>query len=479
MWCSCLVSLAIFAQPAWSRKGDPAVFRAGASVSNITPLLGGGIVGNFGTPPPARHIHDQLQARTLVLDDGTTKLVLVICDNIGMKREVYDHAKQLITQRTGIPAEHVLTASTHTHSATSAEGEGKRRRGWTVGEPLDDYQQFIARRIADGVEVALNNLAPARIGWGAVNKPEHVFNRRWRMKEPVINPFGQMDAVRMNPGIRNPDLVEPAGPTDPEVSFISVQSADGRPIALLANYSLHYVGGLPNNHISADYFAVFADRMQELLGADRQDIPFVGFMTNGTSGDVNNVDVKGPVPNNPPYTKMHKVADDIAQGVFRAYQSVNHVPWVKLQAVQTTLSLQVRKPDSDLLKLAEKILSLPEGSKPLHHPLESTYAERITQLSEEWPDSIEVILQAFRIGDLGIAAIPFETFAETGLEIKAKSPMKKTFTISFANGSYGYLPTPEQHQLGGYETWLSTNRVEKNASRKIVTALMGLFSTLQ
>src|SRR5690606_27160638 len=159
--------------------------------------------------------------------------------------------------------------------------------------------------------------------------------------------------------------------------------------------------------------------------------------------------------------------------------SVNHVPWVKLQAAQTTLNLQVRKPDSDVLKLAEKILSLPEGSKPLHHPLERTYAERITQLSEEWPDTIEVILQAFRIGDLGIAAIPFETFAETGLEIKARSPLKKTFTISFANGSYGYLPTPEQHQLGGYETWLSTNRVEKNASRKIVSTLMGLFNVLQ
>lgn len=479
VWCSYLICLTFCAQATDRNPGDTIAFRAGASISNITPYLGGGIVGNFGTPPPARHIHDQLHARTLVLDDGTTKLVFVICDNIGMKREVYDRAKQLISQRTGIPATHVLTASTHTHSATSAEGEGKKRRGWTADEPLDDYQQFIARRIADGVDIALNNLEPAQIGWGAVNVPQHVFNRRWKMKEPVINPFGGMDAVKMNPGIGNPDLVEPAGPTDPEVSFLSVQAKDGRPIALLANYSLHYVGGIPNNHISADYFAVFADHVQELLSADRLDIPFVGFMTNGTSGDINNVDVKGSKQSRPPYAKMRKVAHDVAQEVFSAYQAVKHVPWVKLQAAQTTLQLQVRKPDGDLLKLADKILSLPEGSKPLHHPLEKTYAERIIQLSEEWPDSIEIILQAIRIGELGIAAIPFETFAETGLEIKAKSPLQKTFTVSFANGSYGYLPTPEQHRLGGYETWLGTNRVEENASRKIVTALMGLFNTLQ
>jgi len=66
------------------------VFRAGAAVSNVTPPLGEGIVGNFGTPPPAEHIHDQLHARCLVLDDGQTKLVIVAVDNVGISREVFD-----------------------------------------------------------------------------------------------------------------------------------------------------------------------------------------------------------------------------------------------------------------------------------------------------------------------------------------------------------------------------------------------------
>jgi hypothetical protein len=67
----------------------------------------------------------------------------------------------------------------------------------------------------------------------------------------------------MNPG-SNPNLLRPAGPVDPQISFICVKSTDGRPIALLANYSLHYVGGVGANTISADYFAVFADRIQQL-----------------------------------------------------------------------------------------------------------------------------------------------------------------------------------------------------------------------
>ena len=90
-----------------------------------------------------------------------------------------------------------------------------------------------------------------------------------------------------------------------------------------------------------------------------------------------------------------------------------------------------------------------------------------------------MILQAFRIGDLGIATIPFETFAEIGLELKAKSPIKPMFTIELANGAYGYLPPPRQHALGGYETWLGTNRVEPRASDKMVAKLVQLLESLR
>lgn len=454
-------------------------FKAGASVSNITPFLGGGIVGNFGDPPPAKYIHDPLQARSLVLDDGTTKLVFVVCDNIGLSSGVCDEAKRQINQRTNIPTQHILISSTHTHSATSAEGEGVKRRGWNMDQPLDEYQAFIARRIADGVEMAIHNLVPAQIGWGSVNIPEHVFNRRWRMKDSVINPFGQYDRIKMNPGIGNPDVVEPAGPIDPQLSFLSIKSMEGHGIALLANYSLHYIGGVPKHDISADYFALFAAGIADLLQSTSQDTPFIGIMTNGTSGDINNVDVKGSKPTDAPYAKMRYVANDLAQKVFQAHQHITFKPWIKLQAKQFDLLLQVRKPDNQQLDWAKRILAAAKDSKPINHPLERTYAERIVQLSKEWPDQISVLLQTFRIGDVQIAAIPFETFAQTGLEIKAIAGAAETFTISFANGSYGYLPTPDQHDLGGYETWLGTNRVEKNASTKIVSAIEALFTSMQ
>ncbi|MEO5998357.1 MAG: neutral/alkaline non-lysosomal ceramidase N-terminal domain-containing protein [Chitinophagaceae bacterium] len=454
-----------------------ATFRAGASTANITPPLGSGLVGNFGVPPPANYVHDELHARSLILDDGTTKLVFVVVDNVGVIREVFDEAKRLIFEETKIPSAQVLISSDHTHSASSASGIGSLRGEWHAGRPLDDYQRFLVRRIADGVRVALNNLEPARIGWGVGNVPQHLFNRRWKMKSLVTNPFGGKDQVQMNPGIGNPNLVEPAGATDPQVSFISVQSLKQRPIGILANYSLHYVGGVPRDHISADYFAVFADRIQEFLKADRQDPPFVGIMSNGTSGDVNNINFRGPAEKHEPYGKMRIVANDVAAEVMRVYQTIQYKDWVPLRAAQSELNLKVRRPTPDMLAYAQKVLAKPDTETPVH-PLEKTYAERTIQMNG-WPENIDVPMQAFRIGELGVSAIPFEVFTEIGLEIKVRSPFKPSFTIELANGSYGYLPSPEQHQVGGYETWLGTNKVEIEASRKIVTEILRLFNLVK
>ncbi len=450
------------------------VFKAGAATTNITPFLGGGLVGNYGTPPPANHVHDELHARCLVLDDGATKLVFIIVDNIGLNRNLIDEAKRLIQEETGIPRSNVLVSAIHTHSSVSAGGEGEKRRQFNGGQDFDWYQQFLIRRFADVTRIALNNLEPAQIGWGAGRVPQHVFVRRWKMKEPVINPFGEYDKVVMNPG-RVPNLLEPAGKPDPEVSFISVQSTNSRPIALLANYSLHYVGGTPSNDISADYFAVFADRIQELLDADRQEPPFVGIMSNGTSGDVNNINFGVPAIQKKPYEQMKLVAEDVAREVFRVHNTVEFHDWVPLRAAEEELTLQVRKAPSKMLAHAREVIARADTVKPIHRH-EVTYADRILNLEETWPDNIDIVLQIFRIGDLGVAAIPFETFAETGLEIKAKSPFRQSFTIELANGSYGYLPTPEQHKLGGYETWYSTNKVEVEASRKIVAKLLSLFA---
>ncbi len=438
------------------------ILKAGAAIVNTSPWMN----IEMRSSPDIITIHDELHARCIVLDDGEKRIAFVVVDIIGLNRDLIDEAKRIIYEENGLPSENVMVSSTHSHSIVYATGP----------QPFNDYQKFIIRRIADVVKKAIFNLEPARIGWGAGNVPEHVFIRRWFMKpgSPVPNPYGGEDKVMMNPGRLNPNIVKPAGEPDPQVSVISVQSIEGRPIALFANYSLHYVGGVSKGHISADYFAVFADRIQDLLGAGRQDPPFAGIMSNGTSGDVNNINYADPGQSYPPYARMKIVANDVAKEVMRVYDKIIHYDWIKLQSVQEELTLKVRKPDNKMVERAKNILTEPDVRVGPHGSLKHYNESLLRRL--DMPDNINILLQSFKIGNLAITTIPFETFAETGLEIKAKSKHKPVFTISIANGYYGYLPTPRQHEWGGYESW--TNRFEYEASVKIVDTLMKMLDKL-
>jgi neutral ceramidase len=457
-----------------SKVGTP--FRAGAATSNITPPLGGPIVGGFH-PFPATHIHDELHARCLVLDDGAVKVALVVCDLLGADRALFDEARRLIGEDTAIPGSHVLMSATHTHSAVSALGANR----FLTGQPLDEYQRFVARRIADGVRRAHNNLEPARIGWAVGQEPREVFNRRWFMKPGTVprNPFGETtDQVKMNPPRGSPDLVRPAGPTDPEIPLIALKSLDGRPIALIANYALHYVGDVEPGHVSADYFGVFCDRVAQLLGADRQSPPFVALMSNGTSGNINNIDFARRADQKlPPYGRITHVGNRVAEAAMKAYRNIAWQDVAQLGATFRELELTTRRPTADQLARARDILGSRNSTRSAA-TLEEIYAERTVKMNE-YPASLQIPLQFIRIGDVGIGGVPCEVFVETGLEFKERSPLKPGFIMEVANGYYGYLPTPEHHQLGGYETWLGTSRLEVGASEKILTALLEMANSLK
>jgi neutral ceramidase len=454
------------------------VFMAGAATLDITSPLGTPVVGGW-QPAPAVHVNDPLNVRVLALNDGETTLVFAVCDLLGIPQELSVKAKELIKQQSDLPPSHVVITGTHTHSAGTPFSYNGDSRSYRPDGELNSYQLFVAKRIADAVQIAINNLEPAQIGWGSGSEPSQVFNRRWFVDAEEIrrNPFGGVDKVRMNPPTASPELIEPAGPTDPEIVFISVQSKDGRPVALFANYSLHYVGGIPAATISADYFGVFSDRIQELIGADRQDPPFVGILSNGTSGDINNNNYAVSRESSEPYERMHEVADLVATEVHRAYQNIDYQDWVKLDARYEEIFLQRRETTDDMIAYAHEILDRPEDVGQWHNR-EATYANRVLNLAGT-PETWNMPLQAFRIGDLGVAAIPAEVFVEIGLEIKEKSPFASSFTLSLANGYEGYLPTVEQHELGGYETWTGTSRLEIEAAPKIIDVLLNFLNDME
>jgi neutral ceramidase len=449
---------------------------AGAATANITPELGSPIVGGF-LPFPSTHVHDELHARCLVLDDGTTQLALVVCDLLGVHRSLSLEARKLIETETGIPSTHILISGTHTHSATNAHSTDPR--AYLSDMDLTPYQRFVARRIAEGVRRAHNLLRPAEIAFGTVDAPEHVHNRRWFMKDGTApqNPFGKIDKVKMNPPSGSPNLIEPAGPIDPTISFIALREPNGRLISLYSAYSLHYVGGVGSGHISADYYGMYCEALKDLIPNSTEDPPFVALMANGTSGDINNIDFKNPRKSQPAYTQIRHVANDVAAKV---HSALTHLTWTTsapLAARYRELDIQWRTIDPELLAWAKETeATAPRIQGKANLPL--AYATRIQSLATPSPET-KLPVQTLRIGDILIGTSPCETFAETGLEFKQRSPLKKAFMVELAHGYYGYMPTPRHFALGGYETWPGTNNLEPEAAPKLLSALLEMAEELK
>lgn len=442
----------------------PNDFRAGAYAVDVTPEKFPVSVNGGFADRKANAAHDPLHARCLVLDNGTTKLAIVVVDSCMIPRELIDAAKALAEKKTGIPAANILVSATHTHTAPAVAGV-------FGSDPDPQYARFLTGKIAEGIEKAHALLAPAKLAWAVGEEPNHVFNRRWKLKPGVKNPdpFGkETDQVKMNPPRASADLIEPAGPTDPRVTALSVQTADGKPLALFANYSLHYVGDMPT--LSADYFGVFADLVGQKLKAGKG---FVGALSNGTSGDVNNINFREPPPKRQPGERSREVADAVATATVKALAKAEYSGRGDLSAATKEIELSVRKPTPDEIKRAEAILEKAKGRELKGS--EETYA-RETVLMAKYPDKVKVPLQVLVVDNCAIVAIPCEVFTEIGLRVKNDiSVFKTTCVVSLANGYFGYLPTPQHHALGGYETWRARSSfLEVDASAKIEKAISEL-----
>jgi hypothetical protein len=442
-------------------EGAEKVLRAGARSVDISPkkfpvrVSGGFLEGS------ADRLQDPLHARCLVLDDGATRLAIAVVDSLMLPRTLIDEVKALAGRATGIPAAHIHVAATHTHSAPAAMP--------ALGTRTDEeYARDLPERIARGIEAAAADLVPAEIGWASAVDAADTHCRRWILRPDRIrkDPFGSLTVrAMMHPGYRHPDFVGPSGPAEDEVWVLSVRSASGRPLALLANYSMHYAGAAP---VSADYYAVFAAKIGEKIGATPGEPPFVGILSQGTAGDQHWMDYAEPEK---PGIDRKTIAEGVARAAAEAYRKIEHRPWAPLAARQRTLRLRVRAPDEARLAWARPIAAA-SGDGPAR-TIEEVYAREQLLLAAN-PER-EIVLQVLGIGDLGIAGIPAEVFAVTGLEIKARSPFPAGFVMELASGAEGYIPPPAQHLLGGYTTWPArTACLEVDAEPRIVETVLGL-----
>jgi len=430
---------------------------------------------------PSDLVHDPLHVRAVAFQNGKGRAVIALMDAIGVGREMTDEAKVIAAEKTGWKPEEMLVSGTHTHTAPKGGDSSPGRIA---------YEKRRKDGLAEALIEAIESLEPAKVGFASDEEPTEVFNRRWYMEEGFMpkNPLGGYDKVKMNPGLNN--LVKPAGPTDPEVAVIDVRDKKGQPLGLIANYALHYVGGVPRvidekgrevGMASADYFGEFARIMPYRLRGATSNENFVAMMTNGTSGDINNIDFyrnRGP---RAPFEQIRVVAGKTADAAYRAVQKIDNYDESPIVAMkQRNVTIHYRKPKQEDIDRAIELMKLSPKERNEINSRTSSVAQNTLRFSEpEMTKTEDVIIQAIRIGDQAIVSMPFEVLVEIGMEIKEKSPFPRTLIIELANGGYGYLPPPHQHKLGGYETWLGTSRFVEDTSVVLTKNLFEMLAELE
>ena len=436
-------------------------FQAGAVVIDVTrkklpALVNGGMFSRS-----IKEVKTKVNARALALSDGKTKIVIVVVDSCMMPRTLLDEAKKLASKKSGIPTDRILISATHTHSAPSSLA--------CLGTDADpNYVPFLKQKLVEVIDQSLKRLQPAQVGFGKANAADYTALRRWiRRPDKLDNdPFGNPTVrATMHAGSNWDNVTGVSGPEDPDLSMISIQSRTGKPIAVLGNFSMHYFSG--ERGISADYFGLFCEGLKKRV-AKGQD--FVGILSHGCSGDIWRRDYTIPAKKR----KTWKI-DDYTRGLLdiamASYRKIKYRSDVDLAMAERRMTLKYRTPNKQLLEWAQRIVKAMGDRLPKTRP--EVYAKEQIILHER--KQTEIVLQGIRIGEIGIATTPNETYAITGLKIKAASPLKHNMVIELANGGDGYIPPPEQHLFGGYNTWPARSAgLEVMAEPKIAEACIEL-----
>jgi hypothetical protein len=398
-----------------------AQIRVGVGKCDITPPLGTPMEGYY-IERLATNVHDQLFARAMVFEDSKNTFVFVATDLIDVAPYGFPIARERIHKALNIPADNIIISATHTHTG-----------------PLfyKEYEEFIATKIFDAVIIASQNLQPAVIKSGTGKAEGMAFHRRFLMKDGT---------VKFNPGRLNPDIVKPMGPVDPDVGIVYIETPEGEPIAILANFALHLdtIGG---TEISADFPYFMGELLKKVLGDNL--MVFFGF---GTCGNVNHINVKEPETAEG-YERAERIGHALAAAIIR------ELPVLELQDIDHFTSesekVYLKIPEYSDEEIEQAKINSKKESDEIASTPEIREAMKILRIHDLNNEPIEAEIITFGLGNASIVALPGEIFVELGLAIKEKSPYKHTLVLTLANNSIGYIPNKEAFKYGAYEVEVS------------------------
>jgi len=410
------------------------MLKAGVAKIDITPPVGSQMAGFEGRAFGALAVHDPLWARALVLDDGERRVALVALDICEVSEELVAGVRSAASSSSGVAADGLLIAATHTHS-------GPRDTGDEGSEDERSYWSALQSKLADVVEQAAASLEPARIGtasgWSAVG-----MNRRQRMRDGGVW-LGR----------------NPLGPFDTQIGVVRVDRADGTPLAGALNYACHALCLADHNYLlSADYPGYAVHFLEELLGGGA-----TGIFLNGACGDVDPREYwEGyGFASSSGFPQAERSGRDLATRAMRVWDDAEMTDDVTLRVGRRQVHLPTDPERAiaaaeEALARTEKAATEPRRAWSPYvtwqvEPHPERAARRLQRIRETGDTPVTGEIQALSAGPVTLVGWPGEVFCELGMAVKARSPFPGTYVVGYANGSIGYVPTPEEFRLGGYE----------------------------
>ena len=444
------------------------VFKAGFAEKDITPGIGSEMPGNYGKAYH-RSFHDPCKVRAAVFDDGKTRIAIVGLDLLLVTRHLALEARAEIQRLCGIKPDAVLICASHSHSSgpigmcepgdynnASPLVKHLATEKSVVSDP--GYAALIKRQIAEAVAAADKARVDAKLAVGYGHEDQVSFNRRLRMKNGL---------TFSHPGVGNPEIIDYAGPIDPQVGVVGVWDQRGVLLGCLVNFSCHATtnpGGISANWIWA--------MEQTLRGASGMSALPVVFL-QGACGDVTQVDNLARHLNPGPEEWCQLVGGRVGAEAFKTLLSIRRgaTNTIPLDARQRVWNIKRRAPAPNKVETALAMVQ----KEPLAAELtEWTFAKETVLLDALMASRpmVEVEVQALQIGPLVLVSNPAEFFVQYGLDIKKSSRFPFTFPVELANGCVGYVPTEEAFSTGGggYETRLTSySNLEISAGRQFAT----------
>ena len=470
-----VVGIALGAAPLWA--AEPAAMKVGFAETDITPQIGMEQPGGYGKSYHTK-LHDPCKVRAAVFDDGQRRVAVVGIDALAIHREMVEEVRKQIADKTGIPADAILIAASHSHSSGPIYGMGfggaKRDRFSPLVQKLafdqstainPEYYELVKRQLVAAVCQADAGRVQATAGAGKGIEDKVAFNRRFRMKN------GQSWT---HPGVGNPDIVEPAGPTDPEVGVVGAWAKDGKLLGCVVNYACH--GTTSPGGISANYICYLEQTIRGFFGPQA----IVVFLP-GACGDVTQVNNLTTTVHPAPEHWAQLVGGRVGAEAVKVLLTIQPGTLTPVEARSRILPIKRRIPTPDRVRQATELVEKdPKGIDPV----ERTFAKETVLLDAilKIAPVAQVEVQAIQVGPVVFLSDPAEYFCQYGLDIKKGSPFPLTFPVSMANGCVGYVPTEEAfgEHGGGYETRLTSySNLEITAGRQIAQTAIELARQLQ